>query len=448
MTGAQDPEDISTKILRIAVLAKEKPELCFTSLAHHIDIEWLREAYRRTRKDGAPGIDGQTGGDYEANLEDNLRSLLERFKSGRYRAPPVRRAHIPKGDGKEMRPLGIPTFEDKVLQRAVVMMLEAIYECDFLPCSYGFRTRLSAHDALEALWKQAMDMRGCWLLEVDLRKFFDTVDPRRLQEILRQRVRDGVLLRAIGKWLKAGVMEDGRVRRPSKGTPQGGVISPLLANVYLHEVLDTWFEREVKPRLRGRAYLVRYADDFVMGYELETDAQRVMAVLPKRLEKYGLAINRQKTRLVDFRRPKTGQRRGPRDTTFDFLGFTHFWGLSRKGNMVVRSRTASKRMTRSLKTIHQWCRAHRHFKVHEQHAKLLQKLRGHDEYFGRVGNSRAIWAFHREVERHWRYWLDRRGQRRSMPWPRFAKLLKRYPLPRLDCGWPRARSEPMPRGAG
>jgi RNA-directed DNA polymerase len=252
---------ISTKLDRIATLAKQAPEMAFTTLAHHIDLDWLREAHRRTRKDGATGIDGQTATEYATNLEGNLRSLLERAKSGMYRAPPVRRIHIPKGDGTQTRPIGVPTFEDKVLQRAVAMVLEAIYEQDFLDCSYGFRPRRSAHQALERIQNETVKMRGGWVLEVDIARFFDTLDHAHVREMLRRRVRDGVLLRLIGKWLNAGVMEAGQLSSSVAGTPQGGVISPLLANVYLHEVLDTWFERDVKPRLQGQGLLVRYADD-------------------------------------------------------------------------------------------------------------------------------------------------------------------------------------------
>ena len=247
----------------------------FTSLAYFIDIDWLREAYRRTRKDGAVGVDGQTGEDYAVNLEDNLRSLLERAKSGTYQAPPVRRAYIPKaGSATETRPLGIPTFEDKVLQRAVVMVLEAIYEQDFMDCSYGFRPGRSAHQALESLWDQTMAMGGGWIVEVDIRKFFDTIDHGHLRALLKRRVRDGVLLRLIGKWLNAGVLEDGCVTHPETGSPQGGVISPMLSNIFLHYVLDEWFERDVQPRLKGQSFLIRFADDFVMGFSCEEDARK------------------------------------------------------------------------------------------------------------------------------------------------------------------------------
>jgi group II intron reverse transcriptase/maturase len=332
-------ETTLTKQLRIAKLARESPGKALTTLAHHIDINWMKEAYQRTRKDGATGVDGQTAEQYAANLEDNLRSLLDRAKSGTYRAPPVRRVHIPKGSGPETRPIGIPTFEDKVLQRAVAMVLEAIYEQDFLDCSYGFRPRRSAHQALEALRDELMAMGGGWVLEIDIRKFFDTLDHEHLREILRRRVLDGVLLRLIGKWLNAGVLEDGSITYPDLGSPQGGVISPILANIYLHEVLDTWFVREVQPRLSGRAHLVRFADDAVLVFANEQDARKVMDVLPKRFGKYGLTLHPEKTRLVEFRRPKLwppsgGSGSGP--GTFDFLGFTHFWCKSRTGKWVVK----------------------------------------------------------------------------------------------------------------
>ena len=425
--------NISTKLERLAKLAKEAPGMAFTTLAHHLDVEWLREAYRRTRKDGAVGVDGQSAQEYQANLEENLQSLLERAKSGTYLAPPVRRVHIPKGDGSQTRPIGIPTFEDKVLQRAVVMVLEAIYEQDFLPCSYGFRTGRSAHQALEALRDLAMCIAGGWVLEVDIRKFFDTLDHGHLVEILRRRVRDGVLLRLISKWLHAGVLEAGAVSYPEAGSPQGGVISPLLSNVYLHEVLDVWFELEVKPRLQGRASLIRYADDFVLVFSCEEDARRVLDVLPKRFGKYGLALHPDKTRLVEFRRPdhrpSSEDRSARRPGTFDLLGFTHYWGLSRRGKWVVKRKTARDRFSRALKRITAWCQQHRHEAVGQQQQGLAQKLRGHFGYFGITGNSEAISRFRALVISIWCKWLGRRSQRAWLTWDHKHKLLERYPLP-------------------
>jgi len=434
MTGASNSEIVSTRQQRIAALARQSPQMGFTSLNHFIDLPWLHEAYRRTRKDGAVGVDGQTAADYERNLEANLQSLLDRAKSGTYHAPPVRRVHIPKGTGTDTRPIGIPTFEDKVLQRAVVMVLEAIYEQDFHPCSYGFRPGRSAHQAIQSLWDQIMPMAGGWVLEVDIRKFFDTLDHAHLRELLQRRVRDGVLLRLIGKWLNAGVLEDGSLSYPESGSPQGGVISPLLANVYLHYVLDAWIEQEVKPRLNGRAFLIRYADDFVMGFTCEEDARKVLDVLPKRFGKYGLAIHPDKTRLVPFHHPARRSDRkdgsgGSGPGTFDLLGFTHLWGRSQKGGWVVQRRTARERFKRALVAISQWCRTNRHRPLAEQQQKLSQKLRGHYGYYGITGNGKALSRFGSSVNRLWRKWLSRRRAGNAMLWERFNQLLKRYPLP-------------------
>jgi group II intron reverse transcriptase/maturase len=413
--------------------------MVLTTLAHHIDVDFLREAYRRTRKDGAVGVDGQTAGQYAKDLEANLQSLLERFKSGAYRAPPVRRKHIPKGDGSKTRPIGIPTFEDKVLQRAVSMVLEAVYETDFCHFSFGFRPRRNAHHALAYLWKELMDMRGGWVLDLDIKSFFDTMVHGHIRAFLDQRVRDGVLRRAIDKWLKAGILEDGQLARLENGSPQGGVISPILSNVYLHEVLDTWFERQVKPRLKGKAFLVRFADDAVIVFASETDARRVLEVLPKRFGKYGLTLHPEKTCLVPFRRPvRTSRGKGKDDEgrgpgTFDLLGFTHYWARSRKGNWVVKRRTSSSRLARAVTRVYEWCRRNRHKKVKEQHAALKRKLQGHYSYYGITGNSYALSTFQREVTRAWRKWLNRRSQRRTMPWEKFNRLLDRLPLPPARC---------------
>ncbi len=430
MSRTQSLGSISTRLRRIAKLAREDGTRVLTSLAHHIDAFFLGEAFARTRKDGAPGVDGQTAREYAENLGANLRSLLDRFKSGRYKAPPVRRKHIPKGLDKT-RPIGIPTLEDKVLQRAVTMVLEAIYEEDFLPCSYGFRPGRSAHQALEALWQGIMSMNGGWVYEVDIRSFYDDLDHGHLRSFLDLRVRDGVLRRAIDKWLKAGVMEEGKVHYPTKGTPQGGVVSPVLANIYLHEALDKWFETVVKPRLSGRAFLVRYADDFVIVCAKERDARRIAAVLPKRLGRYGLRLHPEKTRLVRFERPtRTG--RSPRakgSGTFDLLGFTHYWGRSRRGNWVVKRKTASKRLSRALRGIREWCREHRHRPVRWQQKRLSAKLRGHYSYFGITGNSPAVSAFYWITCRAWYRGLERRSQRR-MGWEKFMrKILRNFPLP-------------------
>lgn len=428
--GTSSSETVSTKRQRIAKLSRDGPTMVFTTLAHHIDVDWLREAYTRTRKDGATGVDGQSGVDYAAKLEENLRSLLDRAKSGRYRAPPVRRVHVPKGDGRQTRPIGIPTFEDKVLQRAVTMLLEAVYEEDFHDFSYGFRPGRSAHQALSALRNSMMKMGGGWVLEVDVRKFFDTLDHEYLREILRRRVRDGVVLRLIGKWLNAGVLEGLDLSFPEEGTPQGGVISPLLANIYLHDVLDEWFVCEVTPRLEGRAHLVRYADDFVFVFEREADARRVLEVLSKRFERFGLTLHPDKTRLVKFQHPDRGEDDGSGPRTFDLLGFTHFWSRSRRGEWVIKQRTAKDRFSRALRRISEWCRSHRHRPVGEQHAKLSQKVRGHYAYFGVAFNARALSRFCWEVMGIWWKWLSRRSHAAHGTWAWMRSLLGRLPLPK------------------
>ncbi len=426
MAGTQTPGTISTRQQRIAALARQMPDTALRTLAHHIDTEWLEEAWRQTRKDGATGIDGQTADEYAQDLEGNLARLLDRVKSGLYRAPPVRRTYIPKADGK-MRPLGIPTIEDKALQRAFKMLLEPVYEQVFLPYSYGFRPGRSAHQALEQLRDHLMGLRGGWVLDVDIRAFFDSVDHGVLRELLQQRVRDGVVVRQIGKWLNAGVMEDGAVTRPDLGTPQGGVISPLLANIYLHYAVDAWFAADVLPRLRGRAHLVRYADDFVMVFQHEDDARKVMEVLPRRLARFGLEVSPEKTRLVRFGRPSED---GPPPDSFDFLGFTLYWGESRKGSQVVRWKTSKKRLARTLRNFWEYCRNSRHNPIEEQHAALSQKLRGHYQYFGLTMNMRALDQVYDRIKAIWRYWLDRRSQRAHMTWDRFKRMLEKAPLPK------------------
>jgi len=435
MTGTPRPETVFTKRQRIAELARDCRDMAFTNLAHHIDIEWLFMAYAQTRKDGAVGVDGQTADDYEANLMGNLQDLLDRAKSGTYVAPPVRRVHIPKaGSPHETRPLGIPTFEDKVLQRAVLMVLEPVYETDFLDVSHGFRPGRGAHGALDSLWKRTMDMGGGWIVDVDLRRFFDTIDKGHLREFLKRRVRDGVILRLIGKWLSAGVLEEGVLSTPEHGTPQGGVISPLLANIVLHYVLDDWFEGEVRPRLKGEAFLIRYADDFIIGVSREDDARRIMEVLPKRMSKYGLTVHPEKTRLVRFRPADddsdTTERPTPAPETFDFLGFTHYWGRSQRGRWVVKRKTAKGRLRRAFQALSAWCRENLHQPIADQHQKLVQKLQGHYGYYGIIGNFASLQDFLGGARKIWKRWLSRRSREGPLSWPDFERLEKRYGLPK------------------
>jgi RNA-directed DNA polymerase len=437
-------EIVSTRLERIAKLAREAPDMVLTTLAHHIDGVWMLEAYRRTRKDGATGVDRQSAEEFAQNLERNLQALLDSAKAGTYRAPPVRRVHIPKGHGQETRPIGIPTFADKVLQRAVAMVLGAVYKTSFVDGSYGFRPGRSAHQALEVLQHSLVKTAGGWVLEIDIKKFFDTLDHRHVQEILRQRVRDGVIGRLVGKWLNAGVQERGMLSYPEAGTPQGGVISPLLANIYLHEVLDVWFEREVKPRLRGTSTLIRYADDAVLVFTDESDARRVLEVLPKRFARYGLKLHPEKTRLVAFRRPdrRNGDEEGE-DGSFDLLGFTHFWAKSLKGNWVVRRRTAKDRFSRALRRGYEWLKLMRHRRISEYWPLLVRKMRGHYGYYGITGNFDRIQAFYQQMQRLWRRVLTRRSQRSPKSWAYMKRVLRRYPLPRprVVHVWRKLRSE-------
>ncbi len=419
---------ITTQLQRIAEQAKQYPAMVFTTLAHLMEVDFLREAYRRTRKDSAPGIDGVTAAQYAEHLDENLRDLHERLRSGRYTAPPVKRQWLDKADGSQ-RAIGLPTFEDKIVQRAVTMLLGAIYEEDFQSFSHGFRPRHSAHQALSALREQCREQGINWIVDADVSGFFDSLDHGLLQEFLQQRVKDGSILRLIGKWLQAGVLEGETFSQSETGSPQGAVISPLMGNVFLHQVLDEWYVHMVKPRLKGRSFLVRYGDDFVLGCELETDARRIMTALPKRFARFGLTIHPQKTALVAFGKPpaRAAERQGR--GTFEFLGFTHYWARSRQGYWVMKRRTAKKRLRRTLTALWQWCRSHRHCPVAEQHQELGQKLRGHYQYYGIRGNYRLLEVVMRHAERAWRYWLNRRGQQGPIAGTKLAWWQAHFPLP-------------------
>jgi group II intron reverse transcriptase/maturase len=423
----QRGKTVSTKLAELAELARRTKGEPVFNLAHHMDVEFLHEAYRRTRKDGARGVDEQSGEEYAVHLEANLEDLYARLKEKRYRTPPVRRVTIPKENGKE-RPLGIPTFEDKVAQRAVAMLLEPIYEQEFYASSYGFRPGKGAKQALEEVKRQYSTGKVNWLIDADIQGYFDHVDHHLLQAFVAQRVKDGSIKRLIGKWLNAGVWTEGRTEYPEEGTPQGGVISPLLANIYLHYVLDEWFYTTVQPLLEGHAFLVRYADDFVIGFESERDARRVMNALPKRFAKYKLTLHPEKTRLVETKRPPWGAHSGG-GGGFTLLGFLHRWRRSwRTGGWYFARRTVSKRFTRALKRLREWMKKHRHDAIASQWATLNIKLRGHYQYYGLLDNRRAVYSFHRHATRMWLYWLNRRGSR-GLSWQRFTStVLSRFPL--------------------
>jgi RNA-directed DNA polymerase len=426
------PESVSTKQERIAKLARSNPAMAFTSLNHYIDYEWVHYAYACTRKDGAMGVDEQTADDYAANLERNLLSLIDRLKSGHYQARPVRRHYIGKPDGGQ-RGLGIPCFEEKVAQRTIVMLLEPIYEQDFLDCSFGFRPGRSAHQALQAVAKSIMFRGGRWILDVDVRKYFASIGHAKLRELLARRVTDGVVRRLIDKWLKAGVLEEGQLFYPETGTPEGGVISPLLANVYLHYALDEWFAEQVQPRLRGASTLIRYCDDFVAMFAYREDAERVLDVLGKRLGKFGLQLHPDKTRMVDFRFGLPSLHSGGErtlSTDFTLLGFAHVWGRSRKGKPVVWQLTAKDRFARTLKAIDHQCRVMRHWPLREQQHRLRQMLIGHYAYFGISGNYRRLRTLCNQAQICWRRWLSKRSTKSRLSWAAFQRVLAQFPLPR------------------
>lgn len=419
---------VSTKLQQLAQQAIQHPDRVFSTVAHLVDVDLLREAFYRTA-DKSPGIDKVTKQAYAADLERNLADLHERLRTGRYSAPPVERVWLEKEDGRK-RPIGKPTFEDKVAQRAYAMVLSAIYEKDFMHCSYGFREGRSPHHALSAVRELAIRRNVRWVVDADIQGFFDSIPHGQLREVLRKRVNDGGIIRQVGKWLNAGVTEAGALSYPEDGTPQGGVISPLLANIYLHEVLDVWFEHEIRPRLKGQAFLVRFADDFVIGCEVESDARKVMAVLPKRFTRYGLTIHPVKTKLVPFGKPTPGWKH--RNDTFDFLGFTHYWGKSRKGQSVIKRKTAKTRIRRAIKRLWLWCRNHRHLAFEEQYRILCTKLRGHIQYYGIRGNMKALKAVRYAAQRSWHFWLARRSHKKAMPWERYHTLILIFPFP-----WPR-----------
>ena len=373
-------------------------------------------------------VDGVTKEQYGQGLEDHLRDLHERMKAKRYRHQPIRRVHIPKEGGKT-RPIGISAFEDKLVQDAVRGVLEAIYEQDFLDCSYGFRPKRSAHDAVRTLDQTVHRGEVSWILEADIVSFFDTLDRTELKKMLEVRVADGSLMRLIGKCLHVGVLEGVELSTSETGTAQGSVLSPLLGNIYLHYALDLWFEQEVKPRLRGRANLVRYADDFIIGFETEEDALRVMEVLGKRLERLGLALHPDKTRLLPFRRPPVGQTSGKGPATFDFLGFTFYWARTCKGRWGMTCKTRSASLRRFIGSVYDWCRRHRHLSIAAQHKALKRRIQGHFKYFGVSGKFVSFLLVLEQMRRAWSKWLCRRSQRKRLTWERFADPLRDFPLP-------------------
>jgi group II intron reverse transcriptase/maturase len=427
MDQTQNWSAMSPELAKVAERASREPLAIFHSLAHHLTPELLERCYHRQRADAAVGVDGVTKEVYGQRLRENILELHRRLRDKRYRHQPIRRVSIPKETGG-VRPLGVSAFEDKVVQDAVREVLSAVYEQDFRNCSYGFRPGRSAHDAIRAVDGAARWDRANWIVEADIRSFFDKVPHRRLLELLRKRVCDVSLERLVGKCLHVGVLEGEELSSSDIGTPQGSVLSPLLANIYLHYALDVWFEDTVKPHLLGRAILVRYADDFVMCFEREEDARRVFSVLPKRMEAFGLELHPDKTRLIPFTRPAREQAGGKGPGAFDFLGFTMYWKRMRGGVWQFSCQTRSSRVSRAVRRIGEYCRLNRHLPVREQYASLCRRLHGHFNYFGVNGNMPALRQVYWQATQQWVKWLRRRSQR-SRPWEHFRRLLDHFPLP-------------------
>jgi len=429
---------MSTKLDRLSELAKEDGKRRFFSIAHLITPEAMYAAFRSLRKEASAGVDGVTYEQYEKDAGGNIRKLHERLKGGKYQAQPLRRVYIPKENGKQ-RPISIPALEDKIVQKAMAEVLNAIYEQDFLNCSYGFRPGRGAHQALDEVGRVICTRPTGWILEIDITTYFDSIVRKQLMEMIEKRVSDGSVLRLIRKWIQVGVIDQGRLLVSETGTGQGQTISPLLANIYLHYMLDEWFEKVVKPRLKGEAHEIRFADDAILCFQYREDAEKVMNVLPKRFAKYGLTLHPEKTRLVEFGRNAVGsaKRQGKKPGTFDFLGLTHICARSRRGKFTVHVRTMRKRLSRSLTALARWCQEHRHEPVDQQQKILNAKLRGHYQYYGRPTNFPNVEKFYRGVRRLWRKWLNRRTRGRWLTWEKYTALLRQHPLllPRILHSW-------------
>ena len=417
---------------RISSRAAADPNLVFTALAHHLSERFLLETWQTLNKRGAAGVDGVSMEAYAANLAANVHNLVENLKRHHYRPPEVRRVYIPKaGNPAKLRPLGIPTVEDRLLQAAAARLLGAIYEVDFLGCSYGFRPGRTAHQALRDLRVEVESGRAQWIVEADIRGFFDNIDHDWMMRMLEQRIGDPWILRLIRKWLKAGILDQGQVTEPTKGTPQGGPLSPLLANIYLHYVLDLWFERVVRPRCRGEAKLIRFADDFVVLFSDEREAKAFAAALPKRLGKFGLSVAEEKTRLVPFGR-KHWRKGEPYPHHFDFLGFRHHLGTSRKGRMAFIRIPSPKSVAKFLAEVKEWLRRHWHDRPQDQQRALAQKLLGFSQYFAVWFVTPKLRMVHREVMKQWFWKLRRRSQTADRTWAKWTRRpWFRLPEPKL-----------------
>jgi len=392
-----------------------------------MDEDFLTEAFYQLRKDAAAGMDEVTATEYAVNLGGRIADLHRRLVAREYRAQPARRVWIPKSDGGQ-RPLAILVLEDKIVQRAVAMLLEAIYEPHFCEFSYGFRRERNAHQALTYLRQQCLELGINWIVDADIQKFFDTIAWNQLRPILQKRMNDGSILRLIGMWMHVGVWEAGQVINQETGAPQGAPISPILANIFLHTVLDEWFRTQVRPRMGGDCFLVRFADDFVMGFSLKGDAERVYRVLPRRFERFSLRIHPDKSRLVQFSQPYWKRGKGP--GSFAFLGFTHYWARMLRGGWTIKRKTQGKRLSRFLSGIAEWCKENRHAPVSEQYRTLSAKLRGHYQYYGVRGNFKMLEVAYEHTRAMWQRWLGRRSSKDQMDWEKFeAEVAQVFALP-------------------
>lgn len=424
---------METELARIAERARKDPKFRFQTLVHYINERTLTAAHENMDGRKAVGVDGVSKASYGENLEANIADLVARMKRQAYKPKVVRRVFIPKPGSTKKRPLGIPAYEDKLVQAVMVKILNAIYEQEFLGFSYGFRPGRSAHDALKHLNNIIEEQRVNYIVDADIKGFFDHVDHDWMMKFLKERIEDPNMLRLIVRFLKAGVMEAGIEYDTPEGTPQGGVISPLLANVYLHYVLDLWFQKVARKQCRGKSYMVRYADDFVCCFQYEEDARAFYESLQERLAKFNLELAEDKSRIIAFGKHAEDEAKrngGQKPDTFDFLGFTHYCGKSRKGSFRVKRQTSRKKFQSSVARLKEWLRINRHRPVPEIMATMRRKLQGHYNYYGITDNSRALERFEQCAEELLFKWLNRRSQRRSFKWDKFEKLLRKYPLPR------------------
>lgn len=423
---------METQLTRIAEKAKENPKLRFTTLVHHINEQNLMAAHAKMQKHKAVGVDGESWTTYDQNLEENVKSLVAKMKRQAYKPQPVRRVYIPKPGSDKKRPLGIPAYEDKLVQSVMAPILNAIYEQDFLEFSYGFRPNRSVHDALRALNEILEKHPINYVVDADIKGFFDHVDQEWMVKFLEHRTADPNMIRLIVRFLKAGVVEAGIKYDTPEGTPQGGVISPILANIYLHYVLDLWFDKIVRKHCRGEAHMVRYADDFVCCFQYEEDAQRFYRALRLRLNKFNLDIAEDKSRLIAFGRHAEAQskKEGKKPEAFDFLGFTHYCGKSKTGTFRVKRKTNRKKFKTSLLKCKEWLKRNRNMPAPILMGKLRVKILGYDRHYGITDNIKALYRFHYEVEKLLFKWLNRRSQRKSFDWSKFQKFLGKFPLPR------------------